>query len=192
MTVADSPTIGVLALQGDFAAHRRAFDEIGARTREVRTAADLAAVDALVMPGGESTTMLKLLDVASLKEPLRQFAKTKPIFATCAGAILLAREVSHPVQESLGLVDIGVERNAYGRQVHSTVTRVGLEDGGEMEAVFIRAPIIRRCGPDIRVLARYQGDPVLVASGRHLIATFHPELTPDRSVQRRFLATVRQ
>ena len=139
-----SPIIGVLALQGDFAAHRRAFDEIGATTREVRTVADLAAVDALVMPGGESTTMLKLLDIESLKEPLRRFGETKPIFATCAGAILVAREVSHPEQESLGLVDIGVERNAYGRQVHSTVTRIGLEDGGDMEAVFIRAPIIRR------------------------------------------------
>src|SRR5262245_59148598 len=131
------PTIGVLALQGDFAAHRRAFDEIGARTREVRTAADHATVDAHVMPGGESTTMLKLPEAESLKEPLPQFAQTKPISATCAGAILLANEVSHPAQDSLGLVDIGVERNAYGRQVHSTVTRVGLEDGGEMEAVFI-------------------------------------------------------
>ena len=187
-----SPIIGVLALQGDFAAHRRAFDEIGATTREVRTAADLAAVDALVMPGGESTTMLKLLDIESLKEPLRRFGETKPIFATCAGAILVAREVSHPEQESLGLVDIGVERNAYGRQVHSTVTRIGLEDGGDMEAVFIRAPIIRRCGPGVRVLARHMGDPVLVSSGRHLIATFHPELTSDRSVQRRFLASVGQ
>jgi 5'-phosphate synthase pdxT subunit len=180
-------------LQGDFAAHRRAFEEIGARTREVRTAADLAAVDALVMPGGESTTMLKLLEAESLKEPLRAFGETKPIFATCAGAILLAKDVSHPEQESLGLVDIGVERNAYGRQVHSTVTRVGLEDGSdEVEAVFIRAPIIRRCGPGVRVLARHRGNPVLVSAGRHLIATFHPELSADRRIQRRFLETVAQ
>ncbi len=188
-------TIGILALQGDFEAHRRAFDEVGAITREVRTAADLDSVDALVLPGGESTTMLKLLAAESLTEPLRRFGEAKPIFATCAGAILLAREVSHPAQESLGLVDIGVERNAYGRQVHSTVTRIGLEQeagGGEVEAVFIRAPIIRRCGPGVQVLARHQGDPVLVSSGGHLIATFHPELTADRSIQRRFLAMVGQ
>lgn len=185
------PVIGVLALQGDFEAHRRAFEEIGAHTREVRTAADLATVDALVMPGGESTTMLKLLEVEALKEPLRQFGKTKPIFATCAGAILVAKEVSRPEQESLGLVDIGVERNAYGRQVHSTVTKVGLEEGGgDLEAVFIRAPIIRRCGPGVTVLARFHGDPVLVSAGKHLVATFHPELTKDRSIQRRFLESV--
>ena len=183
--------IGVLALQGDFEAHQRAFDEIGASTRQVRTAADLAAVDALVLPGGESTTMLKLLGIESLTEPLRRFGEAKPIFATCAGAILLAREVSHPAQHSLGLVDIGVERNAYGRQVHSAVARIGLEDGaGDMEAVFIRAPVIRRCGPDVKVLARHQGDPVLVESGRHLVATFHPELSADRAIQRRFLASV--
>ena len=152
-----SKTIGVLALQGDFEAHRRAFDEIGAATREVRTAADLEAVDALVMPGGESTTMLKLLNAESLMEPLRRFGEGKPIFATCAGAILLARDVSHPAQESLGLVDIGVERNAYGRQVHSTVTAIELAGTGEkLEAVFIRAPIIRETGPGVRVIARYQ------------------------------------
>ena len=184
--------IGVLALQGDFAAHRRAFEEIGAVTQEVRTAAELETVDALVMPGGESTTMMKLLEAEKLKGPLRLFGQTKPIFATCAGAILVAREVSHPAQESLGLVDIGVERNAYGRQVHSTVTHIKMEDGAELEAVFIRAPIIRRCGPDVHVLARHQGDPVLVSSGRHLIATFHPELTTDRTVQRRFLDSVAQ
>ena len=186
-----APVIGVLALQGDFAAHRRAFDEIGAVTREVRTAAELAAVDALVLPGGESTTMLKLLEAESLTEPLRRFGAAKPIFATCAGAILLATEVSHPAQSSLGLVDIAVQRNAYGRQLHSTVASVGLEDGsGQVEAVFIRAPIIRRCGPGVHVLALYQGDPVLVSSGRHLIATFHPELSGDRTIQRRFLASI--
>ncbi len=184
-------TIGVLALQGDFAEHRRAFEELGAQTREVRTAADLAVVDALVMPGGESTTMLKLLEIESLKEPLRRFGESKPIFAACAGAILLAKQVTHPVQDSLALVDIDVERNAYGRQVHSTVTRIGLEDSGEeLEAVFIRAPIIRRCGAGVRVLARHRGDPVLVSSGRHLVATFHPELSTDRTVQRKFLESV--
>ena len=187
-----APVIGILALQGDFEAHGRAFSEIGAVTREVRTAAELAVVDALVLPGGESSTMLKLLEIEALTEPLRRFGAAKPIFATCAGAILLATEVSHPAQASLGLVDISVQRNGYGRQLQSTVTTVGLEDGSgqAVEAVFIRAPIIRRCGPGVQVLAHYQGDPVLISSGRHLIATFHPELTRDRTIQRRFLASV--
>jgi pyridoxal 5'-phosphate synthase pdxT subunit len=187
-----TPVIGVLALQGDFAAHRRAFEEIGAATREVRTAAELERVDALVLPGGESTAMLKLLEAESLMDPLRRFAGSHPVFATCAGAILLATEVSHPAQESLGAVDIGVERNAYGRQVHSVVTRIKLEDGsgGEIEAVFIRAPIIRRVGAGVRVLARLNGDPVLVSAGRHLIATFHPELSKDRAIQKRFLGSI--
>lgn len=186
------PVIGVLALQGDFEAHRRAFDEIGAATREVRSAAELAAVDALVLPGGESTTMLKLLELEALTEPLRRYGASHPIFATCAGAILLATEVSHPAQASLGLVDIAVQRNGYGRQLQSTVAQVELEDGSGqvVEAVFIRAPIIRRCGPGVQVLARYRGEPVLVSSGRHLIATFHPELTRDRTIQHRFLASV--
>lgn len=182
--------LGVLALQGDFEAHRKAFEELGAETAEVRTAAQLEAVDALVIPGGESTTMLKLLHLESLMAPLRDFGGRKPIFGTCAGAILLASEVSHPAQESLGLLDIAVERNAYGRQVHSQVTRVPF-DGGEIEAVFIRAPIIRRVGPAARVLASYGGDPVLVEQGRHLVATFHPELTADRRVQKLFLEKVR-
>ncbi len=184
-------TIGVLALQGDFAAHRHAFDQLGADTCEVRTAAELAAADALVMPGGESTTMLKLLEIESLTGPLQRFGDAKPIFATCAGAILLAKHVTHPAQESLGLIDIDVERNAYGRQVHSSVTHIELAGSGEkLEAVFIRAPIIRRCGPGINVLARHQGDPVLVSSGRHLVATFHPELSTDRIVQRIFLESI--
>lgn len=184
--------MGVLALQGDFEAHQRAFEQIGAVTRQVRTAEDLAAVDALVMPGGESTTMLKVLRAESLLEPLREFALAKPVFATCAGAILLARHVTHPEQESLGVVDIDVERNAYGRQVHSAITRIpfaGAEaSDGTIEAVFIRAPIIRRAGPGVEVLARLGDDPVLVAAGRHMIATFHPELSTDRSIHRRFLA----
>lgn len=187
--MAAGPVVGVLALQGGFEAHRRAFDELGAQTREVRTAAELAGVDALVLPGGESTTMLKLIEAESLWEPLGQFGAAKPIFATCAGAILLAREVLHPTQASLGLVDITIERNAYGRQVHSTVARVDYEGRPDsLEAVFIRAPIIRRVGQGVEVLATYQGNAVLVSSGRHLIATFHPELTTERAVQRRFLA----
>ncbi|MCC6539864.1 MAG: pyridoxal 5'-phosphate synthase glutaminase subunit PdxT [Bryobacterales bacterium] len=183
--------VGVLALQGGFEAHRRAFDELGAATREVRTAAELAGVDALVMPGGESTTMLKLIEAERLWEPLGEFGAAKPVFATCAGAILLAREVLHPAQASLGLADLTIERNAYGRQVHSTVARIDYDgQPASLEAVFIRAPIIRRVGEDVRVLGTYQGDPVLVSAGRHLIATFHPELTAGRAVQRRFLESI--
>lgn len=187
--------VGVLALQGDFEAHERAVERAGADAIPVRTAAELDTVDGLVIPGGESTTMVKLLRETGLWEPLRTFGDQKPIFGTCAGAILLAREVSRPEQESLNLVDIGVERNAYGRQLNSRIVPLTPEpdsalDGGDVEAVFIRAPIIRRLGPEVKVLARYQGDPVLVESGRHLIATFHPELTADARVHRRFISTL--
>jgi 5'-phosphate synthase pdxT subunit len=182
--------IGVLALQGDFEAHARALHEAGAQAVEVRTLRELDAVEGLVIPGGESTTMLKLLRAEGLYDALAAFGRERPIFGTCAGAILLAREVEHPAQESLGLVDIGVERNAYGRQIDSSVATVSLE-GAPLEAVFIRAPIIRRVGAGVRVLATYQGDPVLVEQDRHLVATFHPELTADRRVHRRFLEKVR-
>jgi 5'-phosphate synthase pdxT subunit len=183
--------IGVLALQGDFEAHKRALARAGAEAVEVRSAADLETVDGLVIPGGESTTMWKLLEAEGLLGPLREFGREHPIFGTCAGAILVATEVSNPPQSSLGLVDIGVERNAYGRQLDSRVARIesqGLEGG--IEAVFIRAPIIRRVGPRARVLASYQGDPVLVEQGRHMVATFHPELTADSRVHRMFLDKV--
>lgn len=189
-------TIGVLALQGDFEAHRKAVERAGARGVEVRTAKELQSVDGLILPGGESTTMLKLLHAEGLIEPLAEFGQSKPIFATCAGAILVASEVLSPRQESLGLVDLTVERNAYGRQIDSRIVKLHPEpDSGlpaEVESVFIRAPIIRRCGDGVRVLVRYEGDPVLVEQGRHLIATFHPELTPDASIHRRFLAKVSQ
>ncbi|MEZ5401143.1 MAG: pyridoxal 5'-phosphate synthase glutaminase subunit PdxT [Bryobacteraceae bacterium] len=189
--------LGVLALQGDFEAHVRAFEEAGRdgglEVREVRTAADLDGVDALVIPGGESTTMLKLIGMENLTEPLLEFGQRKPIFGTCAGAILLAKEVASPAQWSLGLMDIAVERNAYGRQVHSDVTRVDLLPGGpSIEAVFIRAPIIRRAGPGVRVLAVRDGNPILAAEGLHMAATFHPELTADRTVQRLFLEHARR
>lgn len=187
-------TVGVLALQGDFQAHARALEEAGARSRLVRKAAELEGLDGLVIPGGESTTMLRLLEDEGLFEPLREFGRVRPVFGTCAGAILLAREVSHPAQPALALMDIAVERNAYGRQIESRVVRLRPEaefarqaGDGELEAVFIRAPIIRRTGPGVRVLLRYLGDPVLVAQGLHLAATFHPELSADRRVHRLFL-----
>jgi 5'-phosphate synthase pdxT subunit len=178
--------VGVLALQGDFEAHRKALMRAGADAREVRTAADLAAVDGLVIPGGESTTMLKLLGMEGLFEPLLEFGRTKPVFGTCAGVILLASEVLNPAQQSLGLLDLTVERNAYGRQIDSRIAQIDV-DGESAEAVFIRAPIIRRAGPQTKVLAEYAGTPVLVEQGRHLAATFHPELSSSDRVHRYFL-----
>ncbi len=134
--------------------------------------------------------MLKLLDRERLMEPLRRFGEQRPIFGTCAGAILLAREVVNPEQESLGLMDMTVERNAYGRQIESRIERLPAEEiggAGDLEAVFIRAPIIRRVGEGVKVLAEYRSDPVLVEQGRHLVATFHPELTADSRVHKLFL-----
>jgi 5'-phosphate synthase pdxT subunit len=183
--------IGVLALQGDFEAHEKALERAGAEPIEVRNAGDLESVQGLVIPGGESTTMLKLLDATGLKEPLRQFAASKPVFGTCAGAILVAKQVTNPIQESLGLMDIEVERNGYGRQLDSRIVHLQPEmDGGDLEAVFIRAPIIRTVGPETKVLARYNGDPVLVEQGHHLAATFHPELSKDDRIHRLFLDKV--
>ncbi len=180
-------TVGILALQGDFEAHRKAIERAGARPLEVRTAAQLDSCDGLILPGGESTTMLKLLEREEMVEPLLRFGERKPIYGTCAGAILLAREVTCPVQPSLNMMDIAVERNAYGRQIDSRIARLPLNGDGEFEAVFIRAPVIRRAGPDVRVLAQYQGDPVWVEEGRHMVTTFHPELTGDSRVHSRFV-----
>lgn len=179
-----SKRVGVLALQGDFEAHARALESLGAEAVEVRTAAQLESLDGLIIPGGESSTMLKLIEQEDLLESLREFGRTKPVFGTCAGAILLASKVLNPSQVSLGLVDIDVERNAYGRQLDSCIARL---DGEPAEAVFIRAPIIRRVGPQARVLAKYKDDPVLVEQGRHLVATFHPELSGNNRVHRLFL-----
>jgi pyridoxal 5'-phosphate synthase pdxT subunit len=180
-------TAGVLALQGDFEAHRKALERCGARVVEVRTAAQMVDCDGLVLPGGESTTMLKLLEAENLVEPLRAFGREKPIYGSCAGAILLAHEVSHPAQPSLDLIDIAVERNGYGRQIDSRIAKVDVEEGGQFEAVFIRAPIIRRAGQGVRVLASYAGHPVWVEQGRHMVTTFHPELTDDARVHRHFV-----
>jgi 5'-phosphate synthase pdxT subunit len=183
--------VGVLALQGDFEAHEKALARAGAEPVQVRSATDLRQVDGLIIPGGESTTMMKLLEEEKLIEPLRKFGREHPIFGTCAGAILLASEVTRPSQPSLGLMDIDVERNAYGRQLDSRIARLRPEgSGAELEAVFIRAPKIRRVGRDAKVLAQYQGDPVLVEQGSHLVATFHPELTDDPRVHLMFLSKI--
>jgi 5'-phosphate synthase pdxT subunit len=180
-------TVGVLALQGDFEAHRRALEKTGARAIEVRSKDQLAQCDGLIIPGGESTTMLKLLDLEGLTDAVRAFGAAKPIYGTCAGAILLAHEVTHPAQASLDLMDITVERNGYGRQIDSRIAKVALKDGGDFEAVFIRAPIIRKVGQGANIVAEYQGDPVWVEQGRHMVTTFHPELTDDASVHKRFV-----
>jgi 5'-phosphate synthase pdxT subunit len=182
---------GVLALQGDFEKHEEAIRGAGGAAVRVRTAEELDSVDGLVIPGGESTTMLKLIEYRNLWEPIARFGAEKPVFGTCAGAILAAREVLNPPQASFNFADLTVERNAYGRQLDSRIVRLeveGLNGGGPLEAVFIRAPIIRRAGAGARVLASYLDAPVLVDCGRHLIATFHPELTPDPRVHRLFLS----
>jgi 5'-phosphate synthase pdxT subunit len=185
------PKVGVLALQGDFEAHCRALESAGAAALQIRTAAELDAVDALVIPGGESTTMLKLLDIEGLFQPLAEFGARKPIFGTCAGAILLATEVVNPPQVSLGLMDLTVERNGYGRQIDSRIAQIDVA-GQPAEAVFIRAPIIRRVGKQVSVLAEYQGTPVLAEQGKHMVATFHPELSANAAVHRRFVNNVKQ
>ena len=186
-------TVGVLAIQGDFAAHAAALVEAGAQVREVRTAAQLLAVDALVIPGGESTTMLKLIEMEKLTEALARFGASSPVFGTCAGAILMAKGVTNPTQFSFGMMDIDVERNGYGRQLDSRVVELSGDNlkgplaGETVEAVFIRAPIIRRVGEGGVVLAQYQGDPVLVQQGRHMVATFHPELATVNRIHRMFV-----
>jgi 5'-phosphate synthase pdxT subunit len=183
------PKIGVLALQGDFERHRRAIERAGGEAAEVRTAPELESCQGLVIPGGESTTMLKLLREEGLVDVLRRFAQEKPVFGTCAGAILLASEVTHPAQESLGLVDITVERNAYGRQIDSRIAQIDFE-GQPAEAVFIRAPVIRRTGPQVKTLATYLGNPVLVEQGLHVVATFHPELTENSRFHKRLIEKI--
>jgi 5'-phosphate synthase pdxT subunit len=186
--------VGVLSLQGDFAAHGAALERAGAEPVYVREREQLGQIDGLIIPGGESTTMLKLLRYEGLFDDLAEFGRRKPMFGTCAGAILMAREVSHPSQESLGLMDIAVERNAYGRQIDSRVVEIDTTENfqqrtapGKLEAVFIRAPIIRTINDSVKVLARYAGDPVLIEQGPHLVATFHPELTSDPRVHALFL-----
>ncbi len=187
--------IGVLAVQGDFEAHGRALARLHAEPVYVRAPAQLDGLAGLVIPGGESTTMLKFLETENLFDAIRTFAARRPLLGTCAGAILMASEVSRPAQRSLGLLDFSIERNAYGRQVDSRVASVAPSaefaeraGAGPLEAVFIRAPVVRRVGGQVQVLLEYQLDPILVEQDRHLAATFHPELTADPRVHRLFLA----
>ena len=172
--------IGVLALQGGFAPHRQALEALGHSVREVRSAADFADLDGLVLPGGESTVQLRLLARHGLEAALDAFVRSgKPVLCTCAGLILAAREVSAPAQRSFGWIDVAVARNAWGRQVDSFIAR---DDADKLPLVFIRAPRILAVGPAAQVLATLRGEPVLCRQGGIYGATFHPELTQDRSV----------
>jgi 5'-phosphate synthase pdxT subunit len=182
--------VGILAVQGDFEMHAKMLERLGAPWKLVKHASDLGDIGGLIMPGGESTTMLKFFDAEALGPAVKRFAaEGKPIFGTCAGAILLAKEVLNPPQDRLALIDISIERNAYGRQVDSSVRRGDCPELSDrpVEMVFIRAPIIRRVGEDVRVLGRCDGLPVLVEQGNILAATFHPELTEDETIHRYFL-----
>jgi 5'-phosphate synthase pdxT subunit len=182
---------GVLALQGDWAAHSSVLRGLGAEVLAVRTAAELDRVGALVIPGGESSAMLRLMGPENLSARIVERVRSgMAVLATCAGVILLARAVV-PEQPSLGLLDVDVERNAYGRQLHSTVAEIALESGfwgrSQMEAVFIRAPRIVRRGAAVEALGYWRDDAVFVRQGRILAATFHPELTDDRRIHEYFL-----
>lgn len=182
--------IGVLALQGDFDAHRRRLEELGAAVVLVKKPEQLDEVEALVIPGGESTTFLKLLGEQGFAR-LRDFVRLKPTFGTCAGAILLVREVGNPPQRGLGVLDASITRNAYGRQINSSIRLAPSKLGPEpLEMVFIRAPRLEKLGPEVEVLAQEAGDPVLVRQGTVLAATFHPELSEDRRVHQYFLDMV--
>ena len=190
--MAGEPKIGVLALQGDFEAHSAALVSAGARPFLVRKPAGLAEADGLCLPGGESTTMLNFLAEGGFFEALRAAAAEKPVYATCAGMILLSKEVTSPAQPSFGLLDVTVERNGFGRQVASFIGEVDAPAlGAPLEAVFIRAPRIRRVGDGVEVLGRLpDGEPVLVRERNVLAASFHPELSRDDRVARLFLSRV--
>ncbi len=187
------PSIGVLAIQGDYAAHADALIDSGAEPVLIRKPEQLDGLDGLIIPGGESTTFLKFLERDGFLEALRSFASATPTFGTCAGCILLARVVLHPPQESLGVLDVTVERNAYGRQLDSSIEESATQLGEEpLEMVYIRAPRIQQVGTDVAILAERDGFPVLVRQGHLLAATFHPELSQDRRVHRYFVEMVRE
>jgi 5'-phosphate synthase pdxT subunit len=181
-------TIGILAIQGDYEAHAKMLDRIGVAHGYVRTSDDLNGLDGIILPGGESTTHLKVMTEEGLFEPLRKFgADGGPVYGTCAGAILLAREVHGPPQASLGLLDASVLRNGYGRQLASDVHVVQTKLREQrIEMVFIRAPIFETVGPKVEVLAEFGGHPILVRQGNILASTFHPELTEDTTIHEYF------
>jgi 5'-phosphate synthase pdxT subunit len=181
--------IGVLALQGDFDAHRRRLEELGAEIVLVKKPEQLDEIDGLIIPGGESGTFLKLLSEEGFAK-LKDFVRAKPTFGTCAGAILLAKEIENPQQKGLGALDIRIRRNAYGRQIDSSI-RQGKFNNSPIEMVFIRAPKIERVGPGVEVLATENGDPVAVRQGSVMAATFHPELSDDTRIHQAFLDLIK-
>jgi pyridoxal 5'-phosphate synthase pdxT subunit len=184
-------TIGVLAIQGDYEAHKRRMEQLGAEVTLVRKPEQLDAIDAIVIPGGESSTFLNFLAEHGFLEKLRDFVRAKPTFGTCAGAILLATEVENPPQPSLNALDIRIRRNAYGRQNESSIRQAATSLGDRpLEMVFIRAPKILSTGKNVEVLASEGGDPVLVRQGKIMAATFHPELSDDVRVHQEFLKLV--
>jgi 5'-phosphate synthase pdxT subunit len=184
--------IGVLAIQGDYDAHRLRLEELGAKTVLIKKPEQLGSIDAIVIPGGESSTMLKFLERDNFLEKLRSFVRIHPSLGTCAGAILLANEVENPAQESLRAMDICVRRNAYGRQLESDIHEAETNlPGGPLEMVFIRAPKISKIGSGVEVLAKLGDDPVLVRQKNLMAATFHPELSADKRVHEAFIEMVR-
>src|SRR5438132_7134075 len=180
--------IGVLALQGDFDAHRKRLEELGAEVVLVKKPEQLDEIDGLVIPGGESGAFLKILGEQGF-EKLKEFVRLKPTFGTCAGAIMLAKEITNPDQPGLGALDISTRRNAYGRQIDSSI-RTGRLGDSPLEMVFIRAPKIERVGAGVEVLATEGKDPVVVRQGKAMAATFHPELSDDTRVHRAFLELI--
>jgi len=186
--------IGILALQGDFRAHSDAFSRLDVATSFIRKPSDMSGLSALVLPGGESSTFLKLLESEGLWEPVGKFAKNHPVFGTCAGAILMADQVENQSQPCFGLIRMTMRRNAYGRQLSSSIRHaevakdlnVGRKPGPPLEAVLIRAPIITEVGPEVQILATMDGQPVAVRQGNYLATTFHPELTTDTRMHRYF------
>jgi len=181
----DAPRVGILALQGDVEKHARHLEAVGARPRTVLLPGDLDDLDGIVLPGGESTTMSRLLRTSGLFDPLRDFMERKPVLATCAGMILLAREVNRLPYEPFGLLDISVDRNAWGRQIFSFHEHIPwMEDAEPLKAVFIRAPRVLRMGAGVSALSTYKDEPVAVRQGNLVALAFHPELTEDRRVHR--------
>ena len=181
--------IGVLAVQGDFDVHRKRLEELGAQVLLVRKPEQLDEIDGLVIPGGESGAILRILGEDGMNK-LREFVRMKPTFGTCAGAIMLASEISNPPQIGLGALNVSIRRNAYGRQIDSSI-REGLFQGSPVEMVFIRAPKIEKIGPGVEVIATEGKDPVAVRQGKTMAATFHPELSEDTRIHQAFLELVK-
>ncbi len=195
MSKYENKRVGILAIQGDYAAHQRSLDRLGVSNVLVRLEKDLGRLDALIIPGGESTTMDIVMDRFDLREPLIAFGRSKPVFGTCAGMIMLASEIENNISKvtPLGLMDITVDRNGYGRQVHSFETSIEAELGGEsceLTATFIRAPRVTRVGPDVQVIVEYKNDPILVRQKKRLAASFHTELDEDTRLLEYFLDEV--